>query len=163
MDKIVKSLLALSIVVYIAGCGSGEAMPLSNKNIDEYMTNSSNAANSVDPEMEQMKRIEIVAKETMEKMGYSFDKTVLNTLKIAYNAQMSGERTQVHMYGFMDQIASAIADQPSEAVSSGLVSEDTKNKIVSYYNCRTSNGQSIVEGRELSSGICSDQQQWWLE
>jgi len=104
-------------------------------------------------------------KKPLESMGYYFDATVINMIKVFADTkltdfiQVTAEMAKIH-----DQILYAIQQQPKQLVTEGFISEENKNKILAYLHFREMKPETIQalkyvgEFQKSNGGICEIKQ-----
>lgn len=125
--KIIGVIIAITIMSFIAGC-SKDAMPITANNVQEYFKASNEAVNNVDASLSEVERMKIVARDTLEKMGYDFDATLLSALKNIRNS----DDAKLALINEFSYVIDMVNKNPDESVQKGLVSEETKNKLLLF-------------------------------
>lgn len=121
------------IFVILTGCssgGSGDAMPITQDNINEYAKKMSVSVKSVSMGDNNIKKAIQIYKVPLEDMGYDFDATIINTIKVLQNAGYTALSTTTMK--ILLPILHIVNENSELVVEDGLVSEDTKDKILIY-------------------------------
>lgn len=133
VHKVIVTFVAIMMLSFFTGCSKSE-MPMDEKTIKEYLNATSEAANNMDSSRSEVERMKDVAREPMEKMGYDFDATLLSALK-KYST-LNSPNENIPLTAFISNAVAFVIDtvnnNPEEAVTKGLVLEETKNKLVLY-------------------------------
>jgi hypothetical protein len=121
------------IFVFFTGCssgGSGDAMPITQDNINKYAKKMSVSAKAVSMGDSNIEKAIQIYKVPLEDMGYDFDATIINTVKVLQKAGYTSLSTTVMK--MILPILHIVNENPELVVEKGLVSEDTKDKILMY-------------------------------
>lgn len=127
MDKILLVIITATMIFFFTGCNkSGEAMPITMNNVQEYFKGTNEAANNVEGSLDEVERMQAVAKVPLEAMGYDFDATLLTALK----QHTTDPARMALMLNAFSYVIDTVKRNPDESVKKGLVLEETKNKIL---------------------------------
>lgn len=121
------------LFIIFTGCssgGSGDAMPITQDNINEYAKKMSASAKAVSMSDSNIEKTIQIYKVPLEDMGYDFDATIINTVKVLQNAGYTSLSTTTMK--IILPILHIVNENPELVVENGLVSEDTKDKILTY-------------------------------
>ena len=158
------SIFGLIFVVF-TGCssgGSGDAMPITQDNINEYVKKISTSAKAVSMGDSKIKKTIQIYKVPLENMGYNFDATIINTIKVLQNAGYTALSTTTMK--IILSILHIVNENPKVVVEDGLVSEYTKNKILMYNKFHEMSNDTIQALKYVeqcqndNGGICSIRQ-----
>ena len=114
------------IFVVFTGCSSGssdDAMPITQDNINEYTKKMSVSAKAVSMGDSNIEKAIQIYKVPLEDMGYDFDATVINTVKVLQNTGYTSLSTATMK--ILLPILHIVNENPELVVEHGLVSEDT--------------------------------------
>lgn len=122
--------IAAVMVLSASSCSAAkdETMPLTQNNIEKFAKQLNKAAKDVDPASgTEVYRFVKVYKVSMDKVGYSLDKTLRN-LYLNLN-QITGNRSTNQFAQLMWPVYTAVVEKTDECVQAGLITQRTGDLI----------------------------------
>ncbi len=153
------------VFVIFTGCssgGSGDAMPITQDNINKYAKKMSVSAKAVSMGDSNIEKAIQIYKVPLEDMGYNFDATIINTIKALQHASYTSLSTTTMQ--ILLPILHIINENPKLVVENNFVSEDTRDKILMYNKFHEMNPKTIqvlkfVEKcQSENNGLCTIKQ-----
>jgi len=154
------------IFVILTGCsssgGSGDFMPITQDNINEYTKKMSVSVKVVSIGDSNIEKAIQIYKVPLEDMGYDFDATIINSVKLLQNAGYTPLASTTMK--ILLPILQIVNKNPKLVVEDGFVSEDTKNKILMYNKFKEMKPEVmqalkyVAECQDNNNNICTIQQ-----
>lgn len=138
--KIIGATILTTMMLFLEGC-SKDAMPITANNVQEYFKATNEAANNMDASLSEVERMKVVAREPLENMGYDFDATLLASLKNINNSN-EAKLALINEFSF---VVDTVNKNPDESVKKGLVSEETKNKLLLFKKYTFSSKEELTK------------------
>jgi hypothetical protein len=141
------SLIIGFLFILFVGCdgkhsNADKAMPITQNNIKTYTDKMSQSSKSITEGEAEVSKLIKIYKAPLEDMGYDFDATILNSIKVLSKAQLT--QVTVNAGKILSYVLHGIARNPDKVVADGFVTQDTKTKVLTYLNFREINPKTIM-------------------